>query len=40
LLGQARRDLELELVYAADAAERLREMVRKEQDGCAFLNST
>lgn len=35
LLSQARRDLEL-----AYAAERLREMVRKEQDCCAFLTST
>jgi hypothetical protein len=40
LLSQARRNLELELVYAADATERLSEMLRKEQDCCAFLNST
>jgi hypothetical protein len=37
LRRQARHDLELELVYAADAAERVREMVRKEQDCCTFL---
>ena len=37
LRRQARRDLELELVYSADAAVRVREMVRKEQDCCAFL---
>jgi hypothetical protein len=37
LRSQARRDLELELVYSADAAERVREMVRLEQDCCAFL---
>jgi hypothetical protein len=37
LRSQARRDLELELVYSADAAERVREMVRNEQDCCAFL---
>jgi hypothetical protein len=38
LRSHVRRDLELELVYAADAAERVREMVRKEQDCCAFLS--
>lgn len=37
LRSQARRDLELDLVYAADAAEHVREMVRKEQDCCTFL---
>ena len=37
LRSQTRRDLELELVYAADAAERVREMVRRERDCCAFL---
>lgn len=37
LRSQTRRDLELELVYGADVAERVREMVRKEQDCCAFL---
>lgn len=38
LRSRVRRGLELELVYAADAAERLREIVRKEQDCCAFLS--
>lgn len=38
LLSHERRDLELELVYAADAAQRVREMVQKEQDCCAFLS--
>jgi hypothetical protein len=38
LRSHERRDLELELVYAADAAQRVREMVRKEQDCCAFLS--
>jgi hypothetical protein len=37
LRGHLRRDLELELVYAADAAERVLEMVSKERDCCAFL---
>ena len=37
LRSEARRDLELELIYSDDAAERVREMVRKEQDCCAFL---
>jgi hypothetical protein len=37
LRSHARGDLELQLVYAADAAEEVREMVRKEQDCCAFL---
>ena len=37
LRSQVRRDLELELVYSADAAERVRDMVRNEQDCCAFL---
>lgn len=37
LRSHTRGDLELELVYAANAAERVREMVRKEQDCCAFL---
>ena len=37
LRSQVRRDLELELVYSADAAERVRDMVRLEQDCCAFL---
>jgi hypothetical protein len=38
LLSHERRDLELELVYATEAAQRVREMVRKEQDCCAFLS--
>jgi hypothetical protein len=38
LRSHVRRDLELELVYATAAAERVREMVRKEQDCCAFLS--
>jgi hypothetical protein len=38
LLSHERRDLEIELVYAADAAQRVREMVRKEQDCCTFLS--
>ena len=33
-----RRDLELELVYAAEAAQRVRQMVRQEQDCCTFLS--
>ena len=37
LRSQARRDLQLELVYSADAAARVREMVRNEQVCCAFL---
>src|SRR3712207_5083286 len=37
LRSNERRDLELELVYAADAAPRVHEMVRKEQDCCAFM---
>lgn len=37
LLCQTRHDLELRLVYTADATERVREMVRQEQDCCAFL---
>jgi hypothetical protein len=38
LRSHKRRDLELEFVYAAHAAQRVREMVRKEQDCCAFLS--
>jgi hypothetical protein len=38
LRSHERRDLELELVYAAEAAQRVREMVRKEQDCCTFLS--
>ena len=37
LQSHTRRDLELELVYAPNALERVREMVRKEQECCAFL---
>jgi hypothetical protein len=37
LRSQVRRDLELEFVYAAGAADRVREMVQKERDCCAFL---
>ena len=37
LRSQTRHDLELELVFGADAAERVHEMVRKERDCCAFL---
>jgi len=32
-----RHDLTLVLTYAADAAERVRELVRREQTCCAFL---
>jgi hypothetical protein len=32
-----RRDLELELRYAPEAAERVRELVRREQACCEFL---
>ncbi len=37
LRSQTRRDLQLQLIYSADAGQRVREMVRKEQDCCAFL---
>ena len=37
LRGHRRDDLDLELVYAADAAQRVREMVEKERECCAFL---
>jgi hypothetical protein len=37
LLGSERRGLVLELRYALEAADRVREMVRKEQACCAFL---
>jgi hypothetical protein len=33
-----RRGLELELVYAVEARERVHEMVRREKECCAFLN--
>jgi hypothetical protein len=38
LRGLKREDLRLELRYAPEVASRLREMVGKEQDCCAFLN--
>ena len=38
LSGVTRDDLRLELRYAADVASRVREMVRKEQVCCAFLD--
>jgi hypothetical protein len=37
LRGKNREDLRLELTYAPEAAERVREMVRREQDCCSFL---
>jgi hypothetical protein len=37
LLGSERRGLVLELRYALEAADRVREMVRMEQACCAFL---
>jgi hypothetical protein len=37
LRSDERRDLVLELRYAPDAADRVREMVRREQECCAFL---
>lgn len=38
LLDVSREDLRLELKYAASVADRVSEMVRKEQQCCAFLN--
>ena len=38
LLGVSRNDLRLELRYAREVADRVREMVRKEQSCCAFLD--
>ena len=38
LLGVSRDDLRLELRYAREVADRVREMVRKEQTCCAFLD--
>ena len=38
LLDVIREDLRLELKYAPSVADRVREMVRKEQQCCAFLN--
>ena len=37
LIGVKRDDLRLELTYATSVAERVREMVSKEQECCAFL---
>jgi hypothetical protein len=37
LLAHERRELVLELRYAARAADRVHDMVRKEQECCAFL---
>lgn len=37
LRSHRRKGLELELVYERDAAERVRELVRREQSCCAFL---
>jgi hypothetical protein len=38
LLGMSRDDLRLELKYAPNVADRVRDMVAKEQECCAFLN--
>jgi hypothetical protein len=38
LLGVRRDDLHLELRYARNVADRVREMVAKEEACCAFLN--
>jgi hypothetical protein len=38
LLDVSREDLRIELKYAPSVADRVREMVRKEQQCCAFLN--
>ena len=38
LLHHARGDLELVLVYRVEALERVREMVRRERECCAFLS--
>jgi hypothetical protein len=37
LRSHERQDLVLDLRYASEAADRVREMVRKEQECCAFL---
>jgi hypothetical protein len=37
LLGIRQKDLQLELRYASSVADRVREMVGKEQECCAFL---
>ena len=38
LLGMSRNDLQIEFTYAPSVAGRVREMVSKEQECCAFLN--
>lgn len=38
LQGCARDDLVLKLIYARDAADRVREMVNREKECCAFLH--
>ncbi len=38
LLGVSRDDLRLQLRYAPEVADRVREMVGQEQECCAFLN--
>ena len=38
LRSHSRQDLRLDLRYAPEAAGRVRDMVRKEQDCCAFLD--
>jgi hypothetical protein len=40
LLAQRRNDLQLELAYRPEATARVREMVRREQECCAFLSFT
>jgi len=38
LLSHSRHDLNLLLIYTVDAAHRVRQMVREEQECCSFLN--
>jgi hypothetical protein len=38
LLGASREDLRFDLKYSASVADRVRELVRREQQCCAFLN--
>lgn len=38
LRGHSRDDLALDLAYSPDAAARVREMVRRERECCAFLD--
>jgi hypothetical protein len=40
LRGRHRNDLQLELIFASDAVESVREMVERERLCCAFLNIT